>query len=499
MKTGTVIVGADSHTCTYGALGAFATGIGSTDMAMVLSTGQLWFKVPETIRFNVEGKLKENTSAKDVILNIIGQVGADGATYKSCEFAGETISDMKISDRMVLSNMAIEMGGKTGLIEPDEKTYDYLKDRVSGENKNRLKAFIEKSNLKSDLDSPSLEIMDIDVSELEPQIACPHNVDNVKPASELDDVELDQVFIGSCTNGRIEDLRDAARILKGNEIANDLRMLVIPASKETYLKALDEGLIKIFVEAGALVSAPCCGPCLGGHTGLIGPDEVSLSTSNRNFKGRQGSPEGKVYLSSAKVAAQSAIEGRIAVFTYLQLKWLHSQLLKEELLYLRRNNMKGKVWKFGNDIDTDIILPGRYLIYTDEEKLSEHCMEGLVSDFKSKVNGGDFILGGTNFGCGSSREHAPIAIKGCGISAVIAESFARIFYRNATNVGVPLLEAPGVSALIEDGEEIEVDMEKGLIISESGKEIEFKKLPPFMLEILESGGLINYLKNQKNE
>ena len=161
--------------------------------------------------------------------------------------------------------------------------------------------------------------------------------------------------------------------------------------------------------------------------------------------------------------------------------------------------MKGKVWKFGNDIDTDIILPGRYLIYTDEEELSKHCMEGLVSDFKSKVNAGDFILGGTNFGCGSSREHAPIAIKGCGISAVIAESFARIFYRNATNVGVPLLEAPGVSELIEDGEEIEVDMEKGLIISESGKEIEFKKLPPFMLEILESGGLINYLKNQKNE
>ena len=303
---GTVIVGADSHTCTYGALGAFATGIGSTDMAMVLSTGQLWFKVPETIRFNVNGQLKENTSAKDVILNIIGQVGADGATYKSCEFAGETISNMNVSERMVLSNMAIEMGGKTGLIEPDNKTYDYLKDRVSGENKNRLKAFIDKSNIKTDLDSSSLETIDIDISDLEPQISCPHNVDNVKPASEL-------IFIGSCTNGRIEDLRDAARILKGNQIARSLRMLVIPASKEVYLKALDEGLIKIFVEAGALVSAPCCGPCLGGHTGLIGPEEVSLSTSNRNFKGRQGSPEGQVYLSSAKVAAKSAIEGRISV------------------------------------------------------------------------------------------------------------------------------------------------------------------------------------------
>ena len=310
---GTLIVGADSHTCTYGAFGAFATGIGSTDMAMVLSTGQLWFKVPETVQFNINGTLKENVSAKDVILHIIGQVGADGSTYKSCEFTGETISNMSMSDRMVLSNMAIEMGGKTGLIEPDVKTYDYLKDRVSGENKNRLKAFIEKSNLKTDPDSAGLETLDIDVSNLEPQIACPHNVDNVKPASELADVELDQVFIGSCTNGRIEDLRDAAKILKGNKIANGLRMLVIPASRETYLKALDEGLLKIFVEAGALISQPCCGPCLGGHTGLIGPGEVSLSTSNRNFKGRQGSPEGEVYLSSAKVAAASAIEGRIAV------------------------------------------------------------------------------------------------------------------------------------------------------------------------------------------
>ena len=310
---GTLIVGADSHTCTYGAFGAFATGIGSTDMAMVLSTGQLWFKVPETIQFKINGSLKENVSAKDVILHIIGQVGADGSTYKSCEFIGETISNMSMSDRMVLSNMAIEMGGKTGLMEPDAKTYDYLKDRVRGENKSRLKAFIEKSDLRTSPDSASLETVDIDISNLEPQIACPHNVDNVKPASELGDVELDQVFIGSCTNGRIEDLRDAAKILKGNKIANGLRMLVIPASRETYLKALDEGLLKIFVEAGALISQPCCGPCLGGHTGLIGPGEVSLSTSNRNFKGRQGSPEGEVYLSSAKVAATSAIEGRIAV------------------------------------------------------------------------------------------------------------------------------------------------------------------------------------------
>ncbi|WP_409200139.1 homoaconitase large subunit [Methanobrevibacter sp. DSM 116169] len=299
---GEVIVGTDSHTCTHGALGAFATGIGSTDMAMVFSEGQLWFKIPETNRFNITGKLKENVYAKDVILNIIGKMGADGSTYKACEFAGDTVQNMNISDRMVLCNMAIEMGGKTGLAEVDNKTIDYVK-------KHSNKSY---EVFDTDLDAISLDIIDIDVSNLEPQVACPHNVDNVKPVSEVDR-QIDQVFLGSCTNGRIEDLRDAAKILKGNKIAKDTRMLVIPASRNVYEMALDEGLIKIFVEAGALVSAPCCGPCLGGHTGLIGPGEVSLSTSNRNFKGRQGSPEGEVYLSSAAVAAASAITGRITL------------------------------------------------------------------------------------------------------------------------------------------------------------------------------------------
>jgi 3-isopropylmalate/(R)-2-methylmalate dehydratase large subunit len=298
---GEVIVGTDSHTCTHGTFGAFATGIGSTDMAMVLSTGKLWFKVPETIHFNISGDLKKNVYSKDVILNIISGLGVDGANYKSCEFSGETIKNMDISDRMVLSNMAIEMGGKTGIIEPDEKTLNYIKNRT----KKPFKVF------KTDLDADSLEQIQIDVSDLEPQVACPHNVDNVKPVSEVD-TEIDQVFLGSCTNGRIEDLRIAAKILKGNKIAKGVRMLVIPASKEVYSYALDEGLIKIFVDAGALVCNPCCGPCLGGHIGLIGPGEVSLSTSNRNFKGRQGSPDGKVYLSSPAIAATSAIKGRIS-------------------------------------------------------------------------------------------------------------------------------------------------------------------------------------------
>jgi 3-isopropylmalate/(R)-2-methylmalate dehydratase large subunit len=298
---GEVIVGTDSHTCTHGALGAFSTGIGSTDMAMVFATGKLWFKIPETIKFDITGKLKDNVFAKDVVLNIIGKVGADGATYKACEFGGEVTSAMSISDRMVMCNMAIEMGGKTGLVEPDQKTINYLKGRTT---KNY-------EIMKTDNDAESLETVHIDVDDLEPQIACPHNVDNVKPVSEVEGTHIDQIFLGSCTNGRISDLRTAAKIMKGKEVARGVRMLVIPASREIYTKALDEGLLRTFVDAGALVCNPCCGPCLGGHVGLIGPGEVSLSTSNRNFKGRQGSPEAEVYLSSAAVAAASAVTGKI--------------------------------------------------------------------------------------------------------------------------------------------------------------------------------------------
>jgi 3-isopropylmalate/(R)-2-methylmalate dehydratase large subunit len=298
---GEVVVGTDSHTCTHGALGAFATGIGSTDMAMVFSTGKLWLKVPETIKFEIKGTLGPKICSKDVVLDIIGQIGSDGATYNACEFGGETTRNMSISERMTLCNMAIEMGGKTGLIEPDDKTLRYVKDRS-----NKIYEVF-----KTDEDAESLKTMFIDVNDLEPQIACPHNVDNVKPVSEVEGTHIDQVFLGSCTNGRLEDLRVAAKIIKGKKVADNVRLLVIPASREVYSQALDEGLMNIFVDAGALVCNPCCGPCLGGHIGLLGPGEVSLSTSNRNFQGRQGSPESEVYLSSAAVAAISAIKGEI--------------------------------------------------------------------------------------------------------------------------------------------------------------------------------------------
>jgi 3-isopropylmalate/(R)-2-methylmalate dehydratase large subunit len=301
VRPGEVIVGSDSHTCTYGAFGAFATGIGSTEMAAVFATGKLWFKVPEVIKIEVTGKFQQLVTAKDLTLNIVGKIGADGAIYKGLEFGGSTIKDMTIDGRMVLSNMAVEMGAKAGLIEPDQKTVDYVKARTD-------KPF---TPVKSDVDAKYERVVDVDISDLEPQVAFPHSVDNVKPVSEVEDVKVDQAFIGSCTNGRLEDLRAAAQILKGKKIAWGVRLIVIPASQEIYLTALNEGLIKLFMDSGATVGNPNCGPCLGGHMGILAEGEACISTSNRNFIGRMGSTKSFVYLASPATVAASAITGKI--------------------------------------------------------------------------------------------------------------------------------------------------------------------------------------------
>jgi 3-isopropylmalate/(R)-2-methylmalate dehydratase large subunit len=301
VKPGTVVIGADSHTCTHGAFGAFATGVGSTDMGAVLATGKTWLKVPETIRVEVEGELKGFVSPKDVILRIIGEIGADGATYKAVEFAGGTVSDMSVSGRMTLCNMAIEMGGKAGIVEPDEKTFEFLNERTDG-------AF---DPVWADPDAKYKTVLNLDVGDLEPQIACPHKVDNVKPIGEVAGTRINQAFIGSCTNGRLEDLENARAVLKGRHVHADVRLLVVPASRDVYLEALEAGIVHDLVKAGAMFSNPSCGACFGGHIGLLAPGEVGLTTSNRNFKGRQGSPEALVYLASPAVTAASAVAGEI--------------------------------------------------------------------------------------------------------------------------------------------------------------------------------------------
>lgn len=301
VNVGSLVVGTDSHTCTHGALGSFATGIGSTEMAAVFISGKLWFKVPETLKFNITGTLRENVTPKDVILHIIGQVKADGATYKAVEFSGLTVTKMSIDGRMTLCNMAVEIGAKTGIVAPDQKTLNFLRGRV----KKPIKL------VKSDPNAEYEEVIDFEVGRLEPQVACPHFVDNVKPVSEVEGTEIDQVFLGSCTNGRLEDLRSAAKILKGKKISPNVRMIVIPASREIYLEALDGGLIEIFLTAGCLLCNPGCGPCAGAHEGILAPGEVGLSTSNRNFAGRMGSTEASLYLVSPITAALSAIKGKI--------------------------------------------------------------------------------------------------------------------------------------------------------------------------------------------
>ncbi len=300
-RPGELIVGADSHTCTYGALGAFATGIGSTEMAAVFTTGKMWFKVPKALKIHAIGPFKRNTTSKDLILRIIGDIGEGGAIYKGMEFTGSTFTNMSIDGRLTVCNMVVEAGAKAGIVPPDNKTIAYVKARTK-------KPF---KPVKSDKDAVYEDTLEYDVSKLNPVVACPPSVDNVQPASELSSVKIDQVFIGSCTNGRIEDLRLAAAILKNREIHHDVRMIVSPASQEVYRKCLKEGLFKTFMEAGAIVTNATCGPCLGGHMGLLAPKEACISTSNRNFIGRMGSPESEVYLANPATAAASGITGHI--------------------------------------------------------------------------------------------------------------------------------------------------------------------------------------------
>ncbi len=316
VSPGDLIIGADSHTCTYGALGAFSTGVGSTDLAACWATGMCWFKVPQTIRFEFKGKLNRWVSGKDLILFTIGDIGVDGARYMAMEFCGEAIRNLGMDDRFTMCNMAIEAGGKSGIIEPDEKTLGYLKE-VHGQQSavNRKKPstmdYRQWTNLKSDKDAKYFQKKEYNINGLEPQVACPHLPSNVKPVSALKDVKLDQVVIGSCTNGRISDLRIAAKILKGKKAHKNLRLIVIPATQKIYLQAVAEGLAEIFVKADAVFSTPTCGPCLGGHAGILGEGEVTLATTNRNFMGRMGSPKSFVYLSNPAVAAASAVKGRI--------------------------------------------------------------------------------------------------------------------------------------------------------------------------------------------
>lgn len=298
VSPGDVIVGADSHTCTEGALGAFATGLGSTDIGAVMATGKCWFRVPESLKFNLCGKTKKGVFAKDVILSVVGDVGADGALYNACEFTGNYVEDSTVASRLTLCNMAIEMGGKNGIIEADKKTLDFLGGRNG-------KIF------KSDKNAAYRDEYNIEVKDIEPQVAIPPVVDNVKPISQVEGKQIDQAFLGTCTNGRLEDIEVAVKILKGKKVAKNVRLIVTPASQEIYFAALAKGFLQELVKAGAAVSNPTCGPCIGRHGGVLAEGEVCLSSQNRNFSGRMGDPSAKIFLASPATVAASSLAGKI--------------------------------------------------------------------------------------------------------------------------------------------------------------------------------------------
>ena len=299
---GDVIIGADSHTCTYGALGAFSTGIGSTDMAVGMATGEAWFKVPGAIKFILKGKPGKWVSGKDIILHIIGMIGVDGALYQSMEYSGDGVGHLSMDDRFTIANMAIEAGAKNGIFEADGKTQEYV-----SEHSERIPKIF-----KADADAEYNRVIEIDLGAIKPTVAFPHLPENARSIDEVGDIRIDQVVIGSCTNGRLEDLRTAAKVLKGSKVSSSVRTIIIPATQKIYLEAMKEGLLEIFIEAGAAVSTPTCGPCLGGHMGILAKGERAVATTNRNFVGRMGHPESEVYLASPAVAAASAITGKIS-------------------------------------------------------------------------------------------------------------------------------------------------------------------------------------------
>ncbi len=301
VTAGDVVIGADSHTCTYGALGAFATGVGSTDLAAVMATGRCWFRVPEAMRFIYHGKRQAWVTGKDLILHTIGDIGVDGALYRAMEFTGEAVASLSMDDRLTMANMTIEAGAKNGIFEVDETTRAYLEGR----------ALRPPRVFRADTDAVYVEERDYDVSKISPRIAFPSLPGNVRPVEEAEDIQIDQVVIGSCTNGRLSDLRVAAKILAGRRVHPDVRLIVFPATQEIYLNALREGILEVFVAAGAAVSTPTCGPCLGGHMGILAEGERALATTNRNFPGRMGHPKSEVYLASPAVAAASAVTGKI--------------------------------------------------------------------------------------------------------------------------------------------------------------------------------------------
>ncbi|OFX69877.1 MAG: hypothetical protein A2X12_11900 [Bacteroidetes bacterium GWE2_29_8] len=482
-----IIVGSDSHTCTAGAFNAFAAGIDRTETAGLWKKGETWFKVPESIKITLKGKFQKNVYAKDLALWIIGMIGSSGADYMSIEYHGEGVGELSISDRMTLANLASEMGAKNAVFPNDKILKEFLKQEYKG--------------IWADDDAIYAKEVTINLGEIVSVVSCPHHVDNVKSVAEVQGIVLHQAVLGTCTNGRIEDLRIAAEILKGKQIPYGLQLLIIPASQEIYRQAMNEGLIEIFLNVGANILSPSCGPCLGTGQGIPADNTNVISTANRNFLGRMGNKNANIYLSSPATLAYSVLEGKItSPMIDENYKYpYHAEQSKTLEVTLGDDRFVNNVWDYSDvdNLNTDQMFAGNltYNVNSSEaEKIIPHLFKGFDDSFSDKAKEGDMIIAGENFGCGSSREHPAVGLAHIGIKAVICKSVNRIFYRSSINQGLLIIVLPEVVDAYRRGANINVDFSKGEIIIDN-KAYYFKSLPEKLLEVINQKGLVNWMKN----
>ena len=487
-RPGMLIVGSDSHTCTAGAMNAMAAGIDRTEAAGIWKKGETWFRVPETMKIELTGSLPKGVYAKDLSLWIIGMLGSAGANYMSIEFHGEGVRGLTISERMTLANLAYEMGAKNAVFPADS----VLKEYLGGDGK----------GVWADPGASYAREIKIDLNELFPLVAAPHHVDNVKALDEVDGLEVHQGLIGTCTNGRLEDLRIAANVLKDQKVQKGFQLLVIPASREIYKQAMSEGLINIFMDAGANVLSSSCGPCLGTGQGIPADGTRVISTANRNFLGRMGNKNAEIYLASPAVVAASALKGKItgvhkpnkpAIFPF---KRAQSKMLTIKPGDTRKKN---QVWNYGDadHLNTDQMFAGHHtynILSSDPEGILPLLFEDFDPAFAGNLKAGDIILAGENFGCGSSREHPAVGLAYAGVKAVIVKSVNRIFFRAAINQGLPLIVLPEVVDAYKDGDMLSINFEAGSV-KVGEKIVTFNPLPDKLRSVLEMKGLVNYLQS----
>lgn len=488
-KPGMIIVGSDSHTSTAGAFNAMAAGIDRTESAGLWKKGETWFRVPESMKIVLKGKLNKGVYAKDLSLWIIGKIGTDGANYMSIEYHGEGVKTLSISERMTITNLASEMGAKNAVFPADEVLAKHLgTEKMNG--------------VWADADAHYDKTMEINLSEIFPVVAAPHSPENVKAISEVQGTKLNQAVIGTCTNGRLDDIRIAAEILDGKHIAKDFQLLVIPASKDIYMLAIEEGYITKLMKAGATILAASCGPCLGTGQGIPADGYTVISTANRNFKGRMGNKNATIYLASPAAVAYSSISAEITDPRGIKAndKFVTSVQVGTTVSIPKGENRKaGVVWNYADadNLNTDQMFAGNLtysVLSSDPAAIMPHLFKGFDEQFAENVKANDIIIAGDNFGCGSSREHPAVGLAHAGVKAVICKSVNRIFYRSSVNQGLPILVVPEAVNNYKQGDSVEVNFANGEIII-NGKVFKFAPLPQQLLAVFEAKGLINYLKN----